>query len=151
MIHLTEQWTVQWHMKSLAWDNPYICALCNQELISRCYLQRHMKGRAINNQYPCALCLKECISINHPKRQINRNSGKFQIAVFCNIQENDLQEYDLQEFFLMQLLQEIFSFGNVISRQKTSWEYPATQNLQHKIVCCWWKHVINYLCSTDFV
>ena len=137
----------QWHMKSHAGDNPYLCALCNQELISRNYLQRHMKGHAMDNPYPCALCFKEFISINYPKRHINRNNGKLYITVLFIIQENGLQE----RFFLVQLLQEIFSFGNVIDRQKTSWEYPATQSLQHTLICCWWKLVINYLCSTNFV
>ena len=90
---------------------------------------------------------KSFISINHPKRHNNRNNGKFHFAVLFNIQENGLQE----SFFLLQFLQEIFSFGNVISRQKTSLEYPANQSLQHTNVCCWWKLVINYLCSTEFV
>ena len=52
--------------------------------------------------YPCAICLKEFISINHPKRNINTNNGKFHGTVF-NIQE---------------LLQDIITFGNTIGRQK---------------------------------
>ena len=126
----------QWNMKSHAGDNLYICALCNQEVISRNYPQTHNKGHAMDNTYPCALCFKEFISINHPKRHRNMNNGKFHITFWFNIQE---------------LPQEIFSFGNVNGRQKTSWEHPATQSLQHRVVCCWWKLVINYLCSTNFV
>jgi hypothetical protein len=38
-----------------------------------------------------------------------------------------------------------------MGRQQKSWEYPDTQSLQHTNVCCWWKLVINYLCSTNFV
>ena len=90
-------------MKSHDGDNTYLCALCNQELISRNYPQRHNKGHAMYNPYPCALFFKEFISINHPKRHINMNNAKFYIIVLFNIQE---------------LLQEIFSFGNVIGRQK---------------------------------
>ena len=39
-------------------ENPYICALCNQELISKNYFQRHMKYHAMDNPYPCALHFK---------------------------------------------------------------------------------------------
>ena len=80
--------------------------------------------------------IKEFISINHPKRHINIINRKLHITVLFNIQEP---------------LQKIFSFGNVIGGQNTSWEYPATQSLQHTIRYCWWKLVINYLCSTNFV
>ena len=122
----------QWHMKSHAGDNPYICALCNQKPISRNYPQRHNTGHAMVHPYPY-----QGIHLHQPpKRHINMNNGKFNITVLFNIQE---------------LLQEIISFGNGIGRQKTSWEYPATQSLQHTLICCWWKLVINNLCSTNFV
>ena len=85
-------------MKSHAGDNPYLCALCNQELISRNYPQRSGKGHAMNNPYSWALCCKEFISINHPKRHINMNNKKFHITFLFNIQD---------------LLQKIFSFGNI--------------------------------------
>ena len=110
-------------MKSHAGDNPYLCALCNQELISRNYLQRHMKGHAMDNPYPCALCFKEFISINHPKRHINRNNGKFHITFFLYPRNWFARE----NFFSVQLLQEIFSFGNVISRQKNIMGIPCYQ------------------------
>ena len=79
-------------MKSHAGENPYVCALCNQELISRNYLQRHMKGHVMDNPYPHALFFKEFIFINHPKKHINRNNGIFHITVLFNIQENGFQE-----------------------------------------------------------
>jgi hypothetical protein len=50
------------------------------------------------------------------------NKGKFHITVLFNIQE---------------ILQEIFSVGNIMGRQQKSWEYPDTQSLQHTNVCCW--------------
>ena len=83
-------------MKSHAGDNPYLCALCNKELISRNYLQRHMKGHAMDNPYPCALCFKEFISINHTKRHINNHNGKFHITILFNIQENGLQYFFIE-------------------------------------------------------
>ena len=118
----------EWHMKGHAGDNLYLCALCNQKLICRNYPRRHNKVHSMDNTYPYALCFREFISINHTKRHLNMNSGKFQ-----------------------ELLTEIFSFGNVNGRQKTFWEYPATQSMQKRCVCYWWKVVINYLCSTYFV
>ena len=54
-------------------------------------------------------------------------------------------------FNILELLQQIFSFGNVIGRQETSWEYPAAQSWQHTVVYCWLKLVINYFCRTNFV
>ena len=71
---------------------PVLCVTRN----SRNYLQRHMQGHAMDNPYPRALCFKEFISINHPKRHINMNNGKFQTNVLFNIQENGLQD----SFFL---------------------------------------------------
>ena len=138
----------QWHMKSHAGDNPYLCALCNQELISRNYLQKHMKGHDMDSTYPRALLFKEFISINHPKRHIHRNNGKFHITVLLNIQENGLQE---RIFVKCNYCKKYSALVTSSADKKTSWEYPATQSLQHTIVCCWWKQVINYLCSTNFV
>ena len=103
-------------MKNHAGDNLYICALCNLEPISRNYPQRHNPGHSMDNPYPY-----QGIHLHQPpKEAYNVNIGKFHIAVLFNIQEQ---------------LQEIFSFGNVIGRQKTSWEYSGTQSFQHKICC----------------
>ena len=68
-------------------DNPCICALCNQELISRNYQQRHNTGHNMEYPYPCGLCFKEFISINHPNIHTNMNTGKFNITV-CLISKN---------------------------------------------------------------
>ena len=116
-------WT--FHMESPTKDNSYKCALCGEGFISRNHLKRRMKGHAMDNPYPCALCVEKFISINHQNRCHISHTGKLHITVLFNIQE------DGWIIFLVELLAKIFSFANVISRQKTSWEYPATQSLQH--------------------
>ena len=93
-----------------------------------------------------------CVSRNSSPSTTQRNTltgiMEYSISLFCLISKKMVckREFSLT-CFLVQLLQEIFSFGNVLSRQKTSWEYPATQSLQDTIVCCWWK----WLKKTFFV
>ena len=111
------------HMKIHTKDNSYKCALCGEGFISRNHLKKRMKGHAIYNPYQCALCLEKFISINHQKSALTVILGN-SISVFCLISKN-MVGY----FFLVQLLPKIFSFANVISRQKISWE----NSLLHKV------------------
>ena len=40
---------IQIHMKSHAWNNPYICALCGEEFISRNHIKRRIKIHTVEN------------------------------------------------------------------------------------------------------
>ena len=111
-------WSLWFHLKSYASKITYPLCHC---------MKKHMKLHPVESSYQCALCGKWFISWNNKQWYMKSHAGDNPyICALCN-----------------QLLQEIFSFGNVMGRQKkTSWEDTATQSLLHTTVCCWWKVLI---------
>ena len=169
------------HMKLYPVENLYQCALCDIGLkFSHCK-KKHMKLYPVENLYQCALCGKWrvmlwtirisvlCVTktsspettqrdttkamlwiIHIHKLSVSRNSSPSttprdiwtwikgnSILLFCLIFKNYCNNYS--------------ALVTSSADKKTSWEYTATQSLQHTIVCCWWILVINYLCITNFV
>ena len=98
------------------WAISYHCTLCGKGFISRNHLKGHMKIHEIDDPYLFALCVKE-IYINHPKWHINSHTGQFHknITVLFNIQNLFVKGWLV---LLVQLLSQIFHFGNVISNTK---------------------------------
>ena len=72
-------------------------------------------------------------------------NGKFHITVLFNIQEQGWMN------FLVQLLSKIFSFANVISRQKNIIGIPCYTKLATHNCLLLVELVLNYFCSTNIL